>query len=143
MIFRLLIFQSSRPHLFQQIAFDFVKFVRQIHVNLMGIDQTPGLIPECFLLLAADLLYHHNGRRRIDTFALLEDRYQQFPQDVRAALDFCFFLGFHRIKDDHIFRFIESFIGQTDQICADLAVFFVVDPVDGLIARVCHLFCVF
>lgn len=37
--------QRLHAHLFQQFALDFIQFVGQIHINLLGVHQTAGLRP--------------------------------------------------------------------------------------------------
>ena len=102
----------------------------------MRVHETFGLIPEGVLLLRADITDFHNGRRRVYTLAALEYRNKKFSQGIGVGVDLCLFPGLQRIEDDHILLIIEGLVSQADEIGADLAGLAVVDPVDGLVARV-------
>ena len=54
-----------------------VQLVGQIHVNLMRIDQTFGLLPEGIFLSGADVADLHDGWRSVDACALLENRNEE------------------------------------------------------------------
>ena len=135
-IFIKLVFQRLSAHLLQQLRFNLIKLIRKVHINLMRVHETLRLIPEGVLLLRADITDFHNGRRRVYTLAALEYRNKKFSQGIGVGVDLCLFPGLQRIEDDHILLIIEGLVSQADEIGADLAGLAVVDPVDGLVARV-------
>ena len=61
-IFIKLVFQRLSAHLLQQLRFNLIKLIRKVHINLMRVHETFGLIPEGVLLLRADITDFHNGR---------------------------------------------------------------------------------
>ena len=68
-----------------------------------------------------------------------KDRFQQFFHCVGAAFQTCFLPCSIGIKQEKILRGIVFFICKTDQIRTHLPGFFVINPVDGFIARICDL----
>ena len=72
-----LILQRLSAHLLQQLRLDLIKLVRKIHINLMRIDQTFGLIPESLFFSGTDVTDLHDRRRRINTFTVLKYRNQK------------------------------------------------------------------
>ena len=55
----------------------------------------------------------------------------------------CLFPCLDRIEEQKGILLIELFIHETDQICDNLASLLVIDSLDGLVARIGNLFCIF
>ena len=109
----------------------------------MGIVEAFRLIPDGVFLFRAVIPYFHNRGGSIDTFPFQEYRNQKLSEAIGSAFDLGLFPGLYRVKDDHIFFFVKSFVGQTDQIRADLAGLLIVNPVDSFVARIGDLLRIF
>ena len=63
----------------QQLILNMPQFIRQIHMDRMGVDQTFGLVPERIQFLSAVGLDIHYLGGFIYALAVQEDGHKQFP----------------------------------------------------------------
>ena len=112
-------------------------------MNLMRVYQTAGLIPQRRLFFLAVFADVHNLWRLVNTFAVFEDWNEKFAHGVGARREVCLFPCLDRIEEQKGILLIELFIHETDQICDNLASLLVIDSLDGLVARIGNLFCIF
>ena len=129
-------FQRSHAHFFQEIFFQVEELLGEVHINLLGIHQTAGFIPESILLFQTVFSQFHNLRRGVDAFSLADNRDQKFAEFIGSSQDFCLFPGIYRVEDDHGLVRIKMLVRQTDQVGFDLAGALAVNTVDGLVAGV-------
>ena len=119
------------------------QLVGEIHMNLMRVYQTAGLIPQRLLFFLAVFADVHNLWRLVNAFAVFEDWNEKFAHGVGARREVCLFPCLDRIEEQKGILLIELFIHETDQICDNLASLLVIDSLDGLVARIGNLFCIF
>ena len=115
----------------------------QIHVGPVRIFQTERFLPKCCELFFAVFLDVHNLWRLVNAFAVFEDWNEKFAHGVGARREVCLFPCLDRIEEQKGILLIELFIHETDQICDNLASLLVIDSLDGLVARIGNLFCIF
>ena len=108
----------------------------QIHVGPVRIFQTERFLPKCCELFFAVFLDVHNLWRVVDTLAVLKHRNHQLADGVAVRGQMGLFPGFNRVEEQQGFAGIVLFVYQADQVCDDLASFLIIDPTDGLVARV-------
>ena len=64
-------------HLIEESRLDTEQLVGQVYINLVRICETARLVPEGVLLLCTVVTDFHDTWRRVDTFALEEDRNEE------------------------------------------------------------------
>ena len=119
------------------------QLIRQIHMDLMRIDQAPGFVPQRIQLPFAVIADIHNARGLIHAPAFQEDRHEELAHPVGAGRQMRLFPCLYGVKEQQGISFIKCLICKTDQIGNNLPRFAVIDPLDRLIARVGYFFSIF
>ena len=72
-----------------------------------------------------------------------KNRDEEFPDSVGASFQIGALPCGDRIKNDQRLLTVISFIGQSDEVAADLSGLFVVDPEDGFVSGIGDFFNIF
>ena len=127
---------SSRRFFFQV-----EELLGEVHINLLGIHQTAGFIPESILLFQTVFSQFHNLRRGVDAFSLADNRDQKFAEFIGFLLGL---LSFFQVSTGSKMIMVSfgSKCSSARQIRSALIlpVLLLVNTVDGLVAGVGDLF---
>ena len=129
--------QILTAHLLDQLFFHLIKLRGKIHVNLLRVGESSGLIPESALLLLADCAKLHDGWRCVDTFSFFNNWNQKFTNLIGTTQDLGLLPGVNRVKYYHSFIWVQLLVSKTDQISFNLACGLAVNTIYCLISRVC------
>ena len=133
---------SDLSHLIQQPQLGVIQLLRKVHIDLMGVDETPGLIPQGIQLLPAVFPDLHDAGRGIDAFSVQKDGDHQVAQDEASGRQKGFLPGLQRIEQEQRLVLPEGLVGQGDEIRLQLSGFLFIDPVDDLVSGIGDLFTV-
>ena len=122
--------------LIQELEFVVIELLGQVYIDLVGIYETAGFLPEGILLLQAVVADLHGLFGFIDTFSVFEERDHELAQGVLAGLHAGPFPGLDGIEELQRLILGENLFLEADQVSLDLVGRLLVDAVDLFVAGV-------